>query len=385
MIAKNDAYLNDWLQEFKSDNTRRVYNSALTKFKEANQITNLEKYINDSPDAASDMRKLLVRLEGKPSKTVTTYAGAVKVFLQDKGVKVPDESWSKIRRRGYLPKRPRPQTQDKIPTKTQLKTIVNYLDVKGKALTLFLLSSGARIGETLRIKEEDLNLESDPPKVYIREGYTKGGVGQRTVYMSHEARDAIRDWLAIKNSMGKRDGSGTFKGKRVFPVCHHTAKYLWNRACDKAGLDVRDKQTGRRLYHLHSLRKFFRSKIGLNNDVTHALMGHVEYLDESYLRQEQGEIAEAYLENMQNVSINAVEDLELRRTTEEQKNEITELRKEMAELKAFVLYETKVDEELMQIHKEKNPFSGSLEDRIRQKIEFNRRNVEKYKKLLADR
>ena len=62
----------------------------------------------NSPDVASDMRKLLVSLEGKPSKTICTYAGAVKVFLQDNGIKLKDEDWKKIRRRGYMPKRVKP-------------------------------------------------------------------------------------------------------------------------------------------------------------------------------------------------------------------------------------------------------------------------------------
>ena len=271
------------------------------------------------------MRKLLVSLEGKPPKTINTYSGAVKVFLQDKGIKVPEASWNKIRRRGYLPKRAIAQTQDKKPTKTQLKKILNYVDIKGKAMILFLLSSGARIGETLQLQEEDFSLDAEPPSVHIRGEYTKGGVGERTVYFGYEARDAMRDWMQIKDKMGRRDGKGTYRSKRVFPFTHNTAKTIWNLACDKAGLGIRDKRTNRRIYHLHSLRKFFRTKIGLDLDVTHALMGHVEYLDASYLRQEQEEIAEAYLEAMPNVSVYSIIDSELKQETMNLKKELQTL------------------------------------------------------------
>jgi len=324
-LSSNDFILEEWLQEFKSDSTRRVYRAALNKFKRAIGIENLDYYVNDSPDVAADMRKLLVFLEGKPSKTIKTYSGAVKVFLQDKGIKVPEASWNKIRRRGYLPKRAIAQTQDKKPTRTQLKKILNYVDIKGKAMILFLLSSGARIGETLQLQEEDFSLDAEPPSVHIRGEYTKGGVGERTVYFSYEARDAIKDWIQIKDKMGKRDGRGTYQSKKVFPFTHHTAKTIWNLACDKAGLGIRDQRTNRRIYHLHSLRKFFRTKIGLDLDVTHALMGHVEYLDASYLRQEQEEIAEAYLEAMPNVSVYSILDSELKQETMNLKKELQTL------------------------------------------------------------
>jgi integrase len=337
MLSKKDEFLEDWLQEFKADSTRRVYRAGLVKFKDAIGIEDLGTYVKDSPDVESHMRKLLVSLENKPSKTISTYVGAVKVFLQDKGVKVKDESWKKIRRRGYMPKRVKAQTQDKRPTKQQLKRILNYVDVKGKALILFLVSSGSRIGETLRLKEEDFDFEAEPPRVHIRGEITKGGVGERSAYFSFEARDAIKDWLAIKNDMGKRDGSN-YKDDRVFSFTHNTAKDLWNRATDKAGLGVRDKRTGRRVYHIHSLRKFFRTKIGLDLDMTHALMGHVEYLDESYLRQEQGEIAKAYLEAMPNVSVYEVaSNQELKTQSENLEDENQKLKDKVASIEQEML------------------------------------------------
>ena len=339
MSSKKDALLEKWLQEFKSESTRRVYRAAVTKFKQVVGIENLEEYVNDSPDVAADMRKLLSSMEGKPSKTIKTYAGAVKVFLQDKKIKVPEESWNKIRRRGYLPKRVKAQTQDKKPSKIQLRRILNYGDIKLKALILFLVSSGARIGETLQLNREDFNLEADPPRVHIRGEHTKGGVGERTVYFSYEARDAIKDWLAIKNSMGKRDGT-TYKDEKVFSFTHTTAKYMWNMACDKAGLGTKDKRTGRRIYHLHTLRKFFRTKIGLDLDITHALMGHTEYLDDAYLRlEEEGEIAEAYLEAMPNVSVYQMEIPEVKNLEEENqllKDRLAKLEAEFGTLKSLI-------------------------------------------------
>ena len=103
--------------------------------------------------------------------------------------------------------------------------------------------------------------------------------------------------------MGKRDGT-KYADELVFSFTHNTAKGMWNLACDKADLGNKDKHTGRRIYHLHSLRKFFRTKIGSDQDVTHALMGQAEYLDDAYVRLDlDNEIVEAYKEAIPNVSI----------------------------------------------------------------------------------
>lgn len=320
-----DPVLKEWLGEFSNRNTKRQYCSAMRLFKNNLGIEDLGEYLKSKPDAATDIRKFIFSMDKKPKKSLLTYTTIVKVFFQDNGVTIDDLKWKKLRRRGFIPKHPRAETRDKKPTIQQLKQILNYMDVKGRAMVLFLVSSGARIGETLQLKTEDFNLDTEPPKVFIHGEYTKGGVGERTIYFSYEARDAIKDWLKIKGKTGKRDGS-THDDERVFSWGLFTARDMWNRAIAKAGIDIKDKRTGRRIYHLHSLRKFFRTKIGLDLDVTHALMGHVEYLDEAYLRQDQDKIAQAYLEAMSSVSVYAIENTELKQETQTLKGEVQKLR-----------------------------------------------------------
>lgn len=339
-----DETLTEWLSEFKKETTQRTYLSALKKFKKLLGIEDLGEYVKAGPNVVADARKFLAALDGRPSKTVGTYVGAVKMFMQDHDVKMPDDEWRKIRRRGFMPKRVKAETRDKKPSKTQLKQILNYADIKCRSMVLFLLSASARIGETVQIKIEDFNLDVDPPQATIRSEYTKGGMGGRTVYFSYEARDALRDWLRVKDEIGRRTGEGTYKSEKMFPWSTDTARYMWNMACDKAGLGSRDKKTNRRIYHLHSLRKFFRTKIGLDLDITHALMGHAEYLDDAYLRlEEAGEIAKAYLEVMPNVSVYQVEDLKLREQASaieqeniELKTRLSRVELELTELKKMI-------------------------------------------------
>ena len=330
-----DPTLEKWLQEFLNPHTRNTYKSALNKYMKLLEIKHLENYLNRNPDVNSDIKKFLTLMNGKPSKTVKSYANAVKLFLNEKGHKLETEDWKKLTRRGYLPKRVRALTQDKKPSKEILRNILNHSNIKGRSLFLFLESSGTRIGETLQLKKEDLELDANPPKAYIRAEYTKGGVGARTVYFSYEARDAIKEWFKVKDQWKKRAVGGTHDANRVFPWTDQTARFMWNLACDKTRVGTKDKQTNRRIYHLHSLRKFFRSNCGLDIDVINALMGHSEYLDSSYLRlDEEGEIAEAYLKAMPNLSAFTVEDKTLQKKTESLEEENEELKKRVKQLES---------------------------------------------------
>ena len=330
-----DETLRKWLSEFKNKYTQRSYRTGLRCFKQKLGIEDLGEYLKSNPDGDADLRKFLKALEGRPSKTLNNYVGGVRMFLQDRHVQLDPTAWRKMRRRGFMPKRIHAETKDKKPSKAQLKQILNFADIKCRSLVLFLVSSGARIGETLQLLIEDFHLDADPPSITIKDEYTKGGIGGRTVYFSYEARDAIRDWLKVKDTLNRRGSGESYSGPRMFPYVSSTARFMFNNACDKAGLGARDGKTKRRVLHLHSLRKFFRTKIGLDLDMTHALMGHAEYLDDAYLRlEESGEIAKAYKEAMPNVSVYQIEDQELRKqasTMEQELDAVVERMEKQAE------------------------------------------------------
>jgi hypothetical protein len=78
--------------------------------------------------------------------------------------------------------------------------------------------------------------------------------------------------------------------------------------------------------------------IGLDLDLTNALMGHSQYLDGAYLRLDTNEdAAQAYLEAIPNVSVYAVESADLKEATEALallEAENAELKEKYAELKA---------------------------------------------------
>ena len=350
-----DQVLKDWLLEFTSVQTRRAYTSAIRKYKQVLGIRDLGTYLKTKTNYENDLKKFLAQVNDKPSTSIRFYSAVIRTFYKDHGIELDKNEIRKMQRRGFIPKRKAAATRDKKPTREQLRTILDYTDIKGRALILFLASTGCRIGETLQLQKVDLDLESNPPRANIRAEYTKGKVGQRTVYMSFEARDAVKNWLRIKESMGKTGGFGTYAGPLIFPFSTNTARAIWNNAVKKGDLNQKDPTTDRRIYHLHSLRKFFRSESKMELDIIHSIMGHSEYLDGSYRRYTEEELEKAYIEAMPNLSVYAIQDLELKKITEKQRTEIDEMRKTIEDqkqrLNSFTLNTDQVHELLFRIEK----------------------------------
>lgn len=131
-----------------------------------------------------------------------------------------------------------------------------------------------------------------PTKITVRGEYTKTG-NKRITFMSDEATEALKTWLKqredyIRSAVKKTNfGNGKVADDpRIFPFVYNTACQSWIRMVKKAGYDEKDLETGRYKYHIHSLRKFFRSRLALKVplDIVEALMGHEGYLTGVYRR-----------------------------------------------------------------------------------------------------
>jgi len=277
----------------------------------------------------------------------------IKTFFSDtdKRCIIEKRDWRRVRI-SLLPKSNRAATKDKILTKEELKIVLPYLSIHGRAMAFFLLSTGARIGASCKLKMEDIHLDEDPPWVDIKEEYTKAQVGGRIMWFSEEARDAIKEWHRLRENIvkpGHYRGSYLI-GKKVSPqdlVFNYTVNGFtthWNNALLKAdrGADSpifsrRDTSTQIKIhvYHQHTLRKFFRTNMGTEGSykgasgipdmIVHAWMGHKSYLDQYDKLTVRG-LANIYKENMNVVTIYEIG------IDEEMKAELDQTRTEVSEL-----------------------------------------------------
>jgi len=290
-----------WLQQnFVSKSSIGTYRTALTKFhKHFGEIKTPE-------DLESAIKVWIVELKKNYTpKTINTYVAAVLSYYRDHGIELDEKVWRAIRKRLLPPSKA--STFDKAGTHEDWKKILTHMSLAGRSLFLFLLSTGCRIGEALQLKVSDLDLDADPPRAHIRPEYTKGGFGGRVVFFTYEARDTIEEYLKSKFLLNKRMPKKLYNPKlhmyirprksydeRVWDFNQSTAQEMLWEALRRAGLDQRDERTKRRLIHVHSTRKFFRSNCGLPDALVHALMGHEGYLDNSYLRMNPDKAGEEY-------------------------------------------------------------------------------------------
>lgn len=255
----------------------------------------------------------------------------------------------KAMKRTLVPKG-KSETIDDILTKSQVKTVLEHLSLHAKALALFLLSTGARIGETCQLKMGDINLNSDPPEVVFRSEYTKGGVGGRVMWFSLEARDAIVEWHKDRLTRRKRGGDrGYFDKTMLFNMTKDKFSVIWNRALRRADggrvppvLAKRDPSTKLKIhvFHVHTLRKFFitnMSLAGVSEIYIQTWVAHTGYLSGSYRRPPRAELKEGYKENMHVVTIQQLSVKEhAQKELEEAIKKAEELAKKTMEDEVFV-------------------------------------------------
>jgi integrase len=321
VTVENKGIVTEWLDKnFRNSKTKNGYRVALLLLlkaiygeKEYSSLNDLdkgvEKYLTERRNLLDDVKGLAQWMNSKQyaPMTIHNFLGCIRKFCSRHGIKIEDDDWNDLKT--LIPSNV-VITQDDILTKEQLREVIKYLPIHAKAITLFLVSTGCRIGETLQLKVADLNLDADPPEALLRARTTKKGVGQRFVFMNYEARDAIKDWLKIASTPTLMK-PGRAKNKKynlelVFDISEISFSHMWWRALKKAGLDKQDPETKYYIFHIHTLRKFFETNMtlhGMKEAIVQGLMGHSGYLHKAYLRIPKEQKQQEYKQHMDAVTI----------------------------------------------------------------------------------
>jgi len=319
----------DFLSNFTSSSTIRGYRCHLKDFFEVidkdpdNYIIDIRRLdYNQRLDSLEEYEKDIKKFwkwkikKCSAPKTVSNATNCVKVFLKQYRIRLDDVVWENIRRRGTGNK---PITQEKTMTKEILKEILIHGDAKAKAMFLVLASSGLRIGELVKLDLHDIDTTTKPTKIIVR--YfgpdTVKNKSSRVTFISDEATVALKEWLKLRTSsmdlavkrtnfpnVKKNNNQAYFDNNRVFPFKENNVRTIWNGLIEKAGYDQKDVRTNRYLVHVHSLRKYFRTRFSRQNrDVAEVLMGHDGYLGGVYLRFTEDEKRVEYLKGMNHLLI----------------------------------------------------------------------------------
>jgi integrase len=355
----------EFLNAFPTEQTKKTYRHHLKNYFIIIKAEP-ENYFKTKRNYEQDVINYWKDLQKYAPLTRISRMSCLRNFLEENDIIIPQKTWKKLRKRT---KGKRAVTIDVAPTNKELKQILQHSDILSRAIFILASSSGMRIGEIINLLPEDIDLEYEPMKIYIRGEITKTGE-PRIAFASDEAKEAMYQWFNVRDEYldqavrrSKGLGGKNPNDERIFPLCYTTAEKKWIRLLRKSGLNERDRTTKHHRRHIHTLRKFFETRMsyaGVPSAIYQQLEGHTGYLNGVYKRYGERELAEAYLKGMNALSVYEVTpDLidineELKDVTDENKRlqsklEMMETRmQQMETLKE--LMEMKVEQEKIKNH-----------------------------------
>jgi len=325
--VKKSKLIVDWIDDTTtSKNTIKSYRGQIVKFFIATGIKDIENYFNMERDYKEDFKNFGKYLYGKfAPKTQKTYLATVSSFLGYYSVTIDKGTWKKVNNRNGI-KRARPMTAKRTLTNEDLRNILRHADIKKKALFMFSITTGMRIDEVLKITFDDITPEIR--HVGVRAEIAKNNVSRDT-FLSKEAYEYLDAWkteryLMLKGKYKKskyvreqlkkqgydvkkfeeaknkiiwkiyKDGKEVSKEeliekeKRIFPFEYDNARKMWSSLVEKAGHPYNqiDKNTGRLIFHIHSLKGFWYNRMesaGVNKYHLDYMGAHDSELNRDYV------------------------------------------------------------------------------------------------------
>jgi integrase len=307
--------LGDFLNKYRAKTTRAMYVSAWVKFLSLAYSARLKgsspeildpwvaKYVNDLRNGRRNLTADLRALEEscRTPKTCQVYQSAIRTLLSRVDPSLLPQGEGQVRqpRHGL-----HPRTGGEPLTLAGILKLMEHLDTRGRAILYVLASSGARLGEALSIRLEDLDLDSRPARFRVRNA--KGQVS-RVAFISREAVGAIRVYLIVRDrylaSARSRGGKGA--ENLLFPLGTRTFEQIWALALSKARLERLDPVTKRRTIPTHATRRFFadRMRMAVPGPAVAGMMGRAGHLPTGPYRYTEQELAGAYLEGERAVTL----------------------------------------------------------------------------------
>ena len=158
-------------------------------------------------------------------------------------------------------------TVDKVMTAKVIDTALKEMDIRGRTLCMTLASSGARLNEILSLNISDVDFESNPVKLTLRNTKNKQ---TRYTFISTEAAQCVRTWMTkredyLKIATTRNKGLiGIGKSSEkitdtdlLFPFSDNAANSMWETALRASGQFSLDKTTGRNQYPASQLPEIF--------------------------------------------------------------------------------------------------------------------------------
>jgi integrase len=287
--GKAPEFVEKKFRRSKSLHTKRYYEAGIRRFRQYAEGKGITEVDDESVYEVLDGFVSWLDSQGIMPKTLAGYVHAAKKFLLFLDVRIDAQRFrEKVEQPRILKIEDEPLSMETVRKVISL----GRPNRKMLALILSLLSSGMRLGEALKLKVSDLDLDASPARATVRAENTKTG-RQRIVFMTDEARDAVKrillDWDPAPRAMGAKEVPAhpdryVFRFAGDIWLREKIAIQTFRRVCKRAGCDRRIEGHRTHVVHFHLLRKYFmtRGSDVIGEHATHALMGHSFYMDTYY-------------------------------------------------------------------------------------------------------
>jgi integrase len=274
----------------KTENTRRVYLLAVQRFLEINGFDREEDAVKSLRRRGADEALLkfvsALRESGLAPKSILLYLSGVRAWLDLHEIKY---SPAKLRR--FLPKK-QPIKDSKPLRKSEVKLIINAMRPSKRLALWTMWACGLRIEEAIDLRVGDVDLSSDPPRLYVRRSKTLAG--RRLVFIPGDLAQALAEHVR-----GKRPDDYLFPSEKgpAYRMSDDRFRIAFYGALRRLGLNRRDPSGRGWIYSPHSLRRGFETALinaGCPAIVVSMLMGHDLGTEASYFKPSERELAETW-------------------------------------------------------------------------------------------
>lgn len=302
-----DAVLRRVYRKSRSDKSVENYRYGIAVFLKWMNTEDADGVIMQVESGQQDPVDLVQRYlddldaRGLSPATQKLYAATAKKFFEV-NMKGNGLNWGRLE----LPRIYRTE-EDRIPTREEIKSILEYGNIKDRAVILFKVSSGVRDRTLAGLNIGDVDLEAFPDVALVK---VRPEIAKRRIaYVTFITPEAVRALNAYLDLRRRKEEElvleaplFAYMGRRQAPAAFSKR---WRRLLSKAGKDEK-RRTWNEL-HLHVLRKFFRTSLelaGISTSFRERLMGHKgEHLDDAYFKPHIEQLLEEYRKAMSRLTI----------------------------------------------------------------------------------
>ena len=346
-IVEEKGALQNFSLGFRSPSTKESYEKKLRLFLRFAGM-NPDEVIELAKNRPKVLEQLLMQFihclkgRGLSGSTIRQHIQAVKhlLVMNDLGTAI---NWDKLSK--MMPKA-RKIGMDRAPTKEEIRKLLEYADVRLRALILLLCSSGIRIGsvEYLRWKHVKPVEYKDQKFAKLIVPVSKGDNEVYITFMTPEAYEALLEYRRMREAEGEKItpdsplirvvkwSKSEVKGVPL-PANSKTLRNEIHKLWEKAGLRERSGGRPHGVKAVHGFRKFFATRLenaGVNRLIVETLLGHKISVISNYFKPSERELMEAYVKAIKELTISEVLEskAELQKKLEERDKRIAELERE---------------------------------------------------------